>query len=150
MKKVILRIPTTIKPVELRIRAEDRWKTFHPDIYDCDEKYSLLYENGTEVEKKHAWYCWWRMYTGEVPQGKDYKQITFYLWKNNNLTVKRKLESFQEDEYFDETETKRIHLDVEESEASKIDTFDGMLATVDPDSQFVTEQPNDWQFSKED
>ena len=127
-------------------------------------EYILLYENGTEIERNMPGTVdeefTLEKYHKEI--GKDYKQITFYLCKNNDLTVKRKLESFQDDELYDEVETKRIHLE-EESGTAKIDTlenfhvhcpndlFDGMLVDpVNSEGQFVTEQTNDWQITKQE
>ena len=48
----MIRTSTSATVVELRILAENKWKQYHPDLYEDDYKvyYSLLYENTNEIE----------------------------------------------------------------------------------------------------
>ena len=48
-KKVRLRCPSTASSLIIRLKAQERWKAFHSNLYDDDETYCLLYEDGQKV-----------------------------------------------------------------------------------------------------
>jgi len=113
-KKVTLRVSTTSSAIELRLLAENKWKQFHPDLYDDHYKtfYTLLYENSTEIQKTLPGSSddfTLQSYQHEI--GKDYKRITFYLCKRADLIIRDKvneiygdnLDHWTDDEQDDDT-----------------------------------------------
>ena len=88
-KKVSLRISKTATKSEIQIIAENKWKQFHPDLYNEDEFYTLVYESGEEVETLPGSDEKFTLNSYQAAVDKDFKRITFYLCKNSDVTISK-------------------------------------------------------------
>lgn len=86
-KRISLRVPKTAKKQEIRILAENKWKQFHPDIYNEEDLYTLLYESGEEVETLPGSNEEFALNSYQVAVGKDFKTITLFLCKYNDMAI---------------------------------------------------------------
>lgn len=43
-KRIPCRVSNTDSAVNILIKAENKWRTFFPDLYDSNENYRLIYE----------------------------------------------------------------------------------------------------------
>jgi len=106
-KKIMIRTSTSATVVELRILAENKWKQYHPDLYEDNYKvyYSLLYENTNEIEDtlpgSNVNFTL-DQYQKEI--GKDFKRITFYLCKKDDLIIKNRVSEIYGDNNSSENE----------------------------------------------
>ena len=85
-KKIILRVSTLSTPAEIRILAENKWKEFHPDLYDDHNEacYKLLDESGVEINTIPASEEPFVLNKYQHEVQKYYKRITMYLCKNSD------------------------------------------------------------------
>ena len=79
-KRLPLRISPTAGYVTLRKQAEEKWKTYHSNLYNETQSYHLLLEDGRKVlflpgSNKESFTL--GRYQEEV--GKDFKRITLFL-----------------------------------------------------------------------
>ena len=108
-KKILLQVSNHAKIVDIRILAENKWKQFHPDLYDDHYQtyYKLLYESGMEIEKIPGSEEPFVMYRYQQEIQKDYKRITLYLCKETDFSIKermKEMESIYENEENEENE----------------------------------------------
>ncbi|CAH3023959.1 unnamed protein product [Porites evermanni] len=85
-KKLALRTSPLATYSVFRPDAEEKWKTFHSNLYDSSESYHLLYEDGTRAlflpgPEKELFTL--RRYQEEI--GKDFERITLFLCTDHDL-----------------------------------------------------------------
>lgn len=79
-KKIVLRVEPEVTYISLLIEAESKWKDFHKNLYNQNQSYLLLYEDGAKAEYmpgSESDLFTLKKYHEEVR--KDYKRITLYL-----------------------------------------------------------------------
>ena len=91
-KKIPLRVSTSAKKQDIRIIAENKWKNYHPDLYNKDLCYTLLYESGQEIQTLPGSDEPFSLKRYQQEVGKDFKRITFFLCKENDLKISRIVE----------------------------------------------------------
>ena len=80
-KKLPLRVLPTVDYVTLLQQAKEKWRNFNSNIYDENQVYHLLYEDGSHAiwvpgtERKEKFTL--KRCKEEI--GKDYKRITMFL-----------------------------------------------------------------------
>jgi len=87
-KRLPLRVSPTASYATLRKQAEEKWKTFHSNLYDESQAYHLLLEDGQKAlflpgSKKEP--CTLSRYQEEL--GKDYKRITLFLCPDHDFQI---------------------------------------------------------------
>jgi hypothetical protein len=85
-KKIPIRVAINSTYTILRREAEHKWKNFHSDLYDDDQQYHLLYEDGQQAvfipgSDKEPFTL--SRYHEEL--GKDFKRITLFLCPNHDF-----------------------------------------------------------------
>lgn len=101
-KRINLEVSNMAKQSEIRILAERKWKSYHPDLYNDDCFYSLLYESGQEIENLPGSDKPFSLNLYQAEIGKDYKRITFYLCNENDLKVANKLDDISEKDSYED------------------------------------------------
>jgi len=78
-KRIALKVPVTSQYSSLKMNAEEKWKNYHSNLYDEEQVYVLLYEDGQKslfLPGGKEVFCL-KKYQEEL--GKDYNRITLYL-----------------------------------------------------------------------
>lgn len=85
-KKLVLRVPPTMSYWPLLKEAEEKWKNYHSNLYQPNQTYSLLFEDGRvavllpgSTDESFTL----RRYREEI--GKDYKSITLFLCTDSDF-----------------------------------------------------------------
>lgn len=99
-KKILLRVSTLSTAVKIKILAENKWKQFHPDLYDDHYQtyYNLLYESGKEIVTTPGSEEPFVLYKYQHDLQKDYKRITLFLCKSNDLRIKEQTEELSDED----------------------------------------------------
>ena len=84
-KRIACRIVNTDTRATVLIKAERKWRQHHPDIYDENEEYRLLYESGVEVKTIPGSDESFVLHKYKEEIGKDYKRIVLYLCKKSDI-----------------------------------------------------------------
>lgn len=87
-KRLPLRVSSNASYATLRQQAEEKWKTFHSNLYDESQAYHLLLEDGKKAlflpgSKKEPFTL--NRYQEEL--GKDYKRITLFLCPDHDFQI---------------------------------------------------------------
>ena len=87
-KRLPLRVSPSASYATLRQQAEEKWKTFHSNLYDESQAYHLLLEDGKKAlflpgPKKEPFTL--SRYQEEL--GKDFKRITLFLCPNHDFQI---------------------------------------------------------------
>ena len=87
-KRLPLRVSPNASYATLRKQAEEKWKTFHSNLYDESQAYHLLLEDGKKAlflpgSKKELFTL--GRYQEEL--GKDYKRITLFLCPDHDFQI---------------------------------------------------------------
>ncbi|PFX15215.1 Protein HEG-like 1 [Stylophora pistillata] len=87
-KRLPLRVSPNASYATLRQQAEEKWKTFHSNLYDESQPYHLLLEDGQKAlllpgSKKELFTL--SRYQEEL--GKDFKRITFFLCPDRDFQI---------------------------------------------------------------
>ena len=87
-KRLPLRVSPNASYVTLRQQAEEKWKTFHSNLYDESQAYHLLLEDGKKAlflpgSKTEPFTL--SRYQEEL--GKDYKRITLFLCPDHDFQI---------------------------------------------------------------
>lgn len=87
-KRLPLRVSPNASYATLRQQAEEKWKTFHSNLYDESQPYYLLLEDGQKAlllpgSKKELFTL--SRYQEEL--GKDVKRITFFLCPDRDFQI---------------------------------------------------------------
>jgi len=78
-KKLALRIPNTATYSLLRSKAEEKWKSYHSNLYHDALSYELLYEDGQKALFLPGSNELFMLSRYHEELGKDYNRITLYL-----------------------------------------------------------------------
>lgn len=131
-KKLPLIVTPSDTGITLCAKAERKWSMFMGNLYDSNYTYSLLYESGEIIDKLPGGSNE-KFILGNYRTliGKDYKRITFYLAKSNDLIVAKRL-----------LESKFETL----SDDSDINVVDKEKQNEDCDMQNINYDDNDFEF----
>ena len=78
-KKVALRISNSAKSSLVHQKAEEKWKAYHRNLYEENQTYLLLYEDGQQVLFLPGTSELFTLKRYHEEIGKDYNRIHFYL-----------------------------------------------------------------------
>ncbi|KAK3744015.1 hypothetical protein QZH41_004824 [Actinostola sp. cb2023] len=114
-KKLVLRVDQAITYQALKKEAEDKWKIFHSNMYDPEQSYNLLYEDGSKavfLPGSTSEEFTLKKYQQEIQ--KDFKRISLYLVTDEDYKT-----SIGEGENDDEEELMSSAFETSESKRSK-------------------------------
>lgn len=125
-KRIALKVLTTDKAITIRIKAEQKWKDYHPELYDQDLYYKLVYESGIEITTLPGTSEPFNLHKYKEEIGKDYKRMTFYLCSENDLEVSSKMIDFDSELSNESPPRKLLKLeDMDNGEVLFQDDIDG-------------------------
>jgi hypothetical protein len=98
-KKVGIRISNTATATVLREKAEEKWKAYYSNLYDADEHYFLVYEDGQIVKFLPGANEPFSLKRYHEESGIDYNRINLYLctMKDHNHMLMGDCDSDSED-----------------------------------------------------
>ena len=96
-KKVGIRISSTATAAVLREKAEEKWKAYYSNLYDADEHYSLVYEDGQIVKFLPGTNEPFSLKRYQEESGIDYNRINLYLctMKDHNDNTRLNVDDFE-------------------------------------------------------
>lgn len=83
-KKLALRISKTAKYSLLREKAEEKWRSFHSNLYDDELSYELLYEDGQKALFLPGSSELFSLQRYQEEVGKDFNKITLFLCSSDD------------------------------------------------------------------
>lgn len=83
-KKLALRISKTAKYSLLREKAEEKWRSFHSNLYDDELSYELLYEDGQKALFSPGCSELFSLQRYQEEVGKDFNKITLFLCSSDD------------------------------------------------------------------
>lgn len=91
-KKLILKIPANTNYNTLRMEATKKWQNFYSDLYEENQLYVILYEDGKQAKflpGKDTEAFSLKKYKEEL--GRDYNRITMYLCTSDDFNFSPKV-----------------------------------------------------------
>ena len=83
-KKLALRVSNTAKYSLLREKAEEKWRSFHSNLYDDELSYELLYEDGQKALFLPGSSELFSLQRYQEEVGKDFNKITLFLCSSDD------------------------------------------------------------------
>ncbi|XP_057306721.1 uncharacterized protein LOC130644940 [Hydractinia symbiolongicarpus] len=77
-KRISCKVSNMDTRMGVLIKAENKWRQYHPDFYDTEEEYCLLYESGEKVTTIPGCEEDFILHRYREEVGKDYKRIVLY------------------------------------------------------------------------
>ncbi|XP_057310219.1 uncharacterized protein LOC130648194 [Hydractinia symbiolongicarpus] len=93
-KRISCKVSNMDTRMGVLIKAENKWRQYHPDFYDTEEEYCLLYESGEKVTTIPGCEEDFILHRYREEVGKDYKRIVLYLCKENDFMITKKLDQY--------------------------------------------------------
>ena len=90
-KRIALRVSNQSPYAEIRFQALSKWKAYQSNIYEEEQEYLLVYENGTKALFLPGTKEFFTLKRYKEETGKDYKRIVLYLPTDDDVA---KCESF--------------------------------------------------------
>lgn len=87
-KRLSLRVFKNDSPAAIRIKAENKWKGYYPNLYNEDDFYNLTYECGRVIETLPGSTESFTLHRYKEELGKDYKRITLFLCSEDDIKIK--------------------------------------------------------------
>lgn len=117
-KRLSLRVSKNDDAVTIRIKAENKWKGYYPNLYDKEDFYELTYECGSVIKTLPGTEEPFKLSRYKEELGKDYKRISLYLCSESDIKVKARIDELNDDSsedgyYESDTKTFEVHLETD-------------------------------------
>ena len=158
-KKLALRIPNTATYSLLRNKAEEKWRSFHSNLYDNELSYELLYEDGQKALFLPGSKELFSLSRYQEELGRDYNRITLYLCTSPDYN--KAMDWYDSDDREEETEEMKLAPSSPPMKCARMDSMlDRDIRVVslvdedhgndaDSDNSVMLQIKNDEQLAKE-